>query len=338
MFPDIDTNRRPRRRRFLIPLILSVIAAAAWWIGSLAQDELSVAAYLDEARAISDAQAPRAESFRQLLIDTSALQMQRAAFTVTIDQMTAGIEEDLVTLSELEVPEEAFVPGVFLVLALERWSASLTAFGEAALRLPDGADLAARADVSEALVGLQVADAMYEQFQIEAATVANDLGLAVAPFVDVEFVEDSFATPEGVSQLIQAILDNPEMAAEQQLTIVSVELQPAPAGDTTAEGREQIPATDALTVTVVVRNDGTDAETGLEVRLKVSTAGDGVIQTADSASVGELAPSGGSTAVEFAAIAVDDGIGYRLDVELARAGGGTIDTDTTEFVVSPPSG
>jgi len=44
------------------------------------------------------------------------------------------------------------------------------------------------------------------------------------------------------------------------------------------------------------------------------------------------------TATDDVTIAVDDGIGYRLDVELARAGGGTIDTDTTEFVVSPPSG
>jgi hypothetical protein len=338
MFPDLETNRRPKRRRFLIPLVITVIAAAAWWIGTLAQDELSVAAYLDEARAISDAQAPRAEAFRELLIDTSALQVERAGFTATIDQIRGSLDTDIAALSEPEVPEEAFVVDVFLGLALERWSAGLAAFQEAALSLPDGADLTARADLSAALVDLQVADAMYVQFQVEAATVANDLGITTSPFVDVEFVEDSFSTPEGASQLIQGILDNPAMAAEQQLAIVSVEFQPAPAGDQTPEGREQIPATDAVTVTVVVRNDGTDVESGLEVRVKLSTTADNVIQQADSASVGELAASGGSTAVEFGGIAVDDGIGYRLDVELARAGGGTIDTDTTEFVVSPPSG
>jgi hypothetical protein len=338
MFPDLETNRRPKRRRFLIPLVITVIAAAAWWIGTLAQDELSVAAYLDEARAISDAQAPRAEAFRELLIDTSALQVERAGFTATIDQIRGSVDNDIATLAALEVPEEAFVADVFLGLALERWSAGLMDFQQAALSLPDGADLTARADLSDALVDLQVADAMYVQFQVEAATVANDLGITTSPFVDVEFVEDSFSTPEGASQLIQGILDNPGMAAEQQLAIVSVEFQPAPAGDQTPEGREQIPATDAVTVTVVVRNDGTDVESGLEVRVKLSTTADNVIQQADSASVGELAASGGSTAVEFGGIAVDDGIGYRLDVELARAGGGTIDTDTTEFVVSPPSG
>lgn len=337
MFPDFDSPRRARpRRRILILLVVTVIAALAWWIGARAQEELTVVAYLGEVRGITDEQAPRAETFRSLLIDTSALQMQRAEFTVTIDQLKAGIDEDLTMLEEMAVPEEAFATHSFLVFALERWSAGLSDFKTSAISLPDSAVLSAREDVSQSLSRLQLADAMYVEFQLESNELKNLVGVELAPFVDVEYVEASFSTPEGVNQLIQAILDNPAMAAETNLRIVSVGFEPAPAGDLTPEGFEQIPATEEVATTVVVRNDGTDAESGLEVRVRLTTRA-GEVAHADSASVADLPAGGGSTAIEFV-LPVESGIGYELEVVLARAGGGTIAEDTTNFVVSPPSG
>jgi hypothetical protein len=337
MFPDLDAPRRPRRRRWLIPLAITIIAAAVWWIGSLAQDELTVVAYLEDARDVADRQAPRAETFRQLLIDTSALQMDRQTFATTIDGLTAGIETDLAELEALEVPQEAFAVDVFLTLAMQRWLSGLEAFRASALALPTGADLAARTEVAESLTTLQVADAMYAEYLVEVAEVEAEAGLTASTPVDVEFVESSAGTPEGIDQLIQAILDNPGMAADQDLDIVSVGLEPAPTGGSTAEGFLQLPATESLLVTVVVRNDGTDPESGLEVRVVLATR-DSVIEYSNVASVGELSAAGGSTAIEFADIPVNENIGYRLRVELARAGGGTIAVDTTELVVSPASG
>ncbi len=337
MFPEFDAPRRGRpTRRIWILALVTLIAAGAWWIGARAQEELTVVAYLDEVRNITDDQAPRAEAFRSLLIETSALQIQREAFTARLDQLEAEIDADLVDLEEFVVSDEAFATNAFLSFALERWAAGLGDFRESALALRDSASASAREEFAASLGRLQVADAMYVEFQAEATALKSAVGIEIAPFVDVEFVEPSVATPEGVDGLIQAILDNEDMKGEIDVRIVSVEFDPAPAGDTTPEGADQIPATEQLSTTVVVRNDGTDPESGLEVRIALADRA-GTVLHVDSSSVADLDAGGGSTAVTFT-FDVESGIVYELEVELARAGGGTIAADTTNFVVSPPSG
>lgn len=317
-------------------LLVTVIAAGAWWIGARAQEELSVVAYLDEVRDLTDDQAPRAEAFRSLIIETSALQIQREAFTARLDQLESDITADVIELEQLVVSDDAFATHSFLTFALERWAAGIGDFRDSAIALRDSASATARDEFAASIARLQVADAMYVEFQVEATALKSAVGVEIAPFVDVEFIEPSVGTPEGVDGLIQAILDNEDMKGEIDVRIVSVDFDPAPAGDTTPEGADQIPATEQLATTVVVRNDGTDRESGLEVRIALSDRA-GTILHVDSSSVADLQAGGGSTAVTFT-FDVDSGIVYQLEVELARTGGGTIASDTTNFVVSPPSG
>lgn len=308
----------------------------AWWLGNAAQDQLSVSAYLGEVRAVADAQASRADTFSQLLIDTSGLQVQRAGFTATIDQIVAGNRRDIETLAALEAPSATFATDLFLALALERWTAGLMAFSEAATRLPDRADLAARSDLADASTRIQIADGLYAEFQLETARLLGDAdGPGVAPFPDARYLDASFATPEGQAQLISAILSNPGMASTQDLSIVSIDFTPSPVG-TPGSTPVQLPATDTVTVAVVIRNDGTDREAGLEVRLDIR-ASTGTMIVTDPISVTQLGASGESTNVAWADLPVEQGR-YTVTVALVRAGGGTIDTESTDFVVNPPSG
>ncbi len=336
MFPELDARRRRPARRLLIPLVIAAVGIAVWWVGSAAQDQLSVGAYVGEIRTLADAQATRAETFRKLLLDTGGMQVQRASFTATVEQLVAGNRRDLETLNALVPPADATATQLFLTLTLERRIAGLQDFSSAAMRLHDRADLAARSDFTDAVTRLQVADGLYTEFLVESEALTADAdGPGVAPFSESRYVESVNATPGGIDQLINAILENPAMTASVLVEIVSVSFTPDQVG-TPGGGTVQLPATDSMGVAVLVRNSGTDRETGLEVRLEVRGPGGAVIPT-DARSVTELAASGASTTLDWSGIPVEAGR-YGLRVVLARQGGGTIDTETLDVVVQSPSG
>jgi hypothetical protein len=337
MFPELDRGRRRRsRRRLLVPIIISAVLVVAWWISSLSQDNLSSADFVQELQQIADGQATRAERFRQLYVDARVMAVRRESLSVTIDQAITEIDRDLGKIEAMtNLPVEAQRAHILIDLALSRWRRGLEGFKDAALRLPDPNEVSARHDLQAAIVDLDIGDALYADFQVEVVGLRETIGVQGAPFPDIVFIEPAMAFSESVGQLTEQLRTNPAMASLQVLEISTVGFTPEFTGATAGTGVPLLPNTDELTIEVVIRNVGTDVEEGLQLQLKLFTGA--IERTSEVSPVSAINPAGGSTAVQFVSIAVDDGVTYRLELSLLQSAGVTIASYTQDFAVNPPA-
>ncbi len=337
MFPELERGRHRRsRRRILLPLVISVVLFGAWWISGLSQDSLTSADFIAELQQIADGQATRAERFRQLYVDARVMAVRRESLSVTIDQAVAGIDRDLGVVTAMDaLPVEAQRAQILVELALSRWRRGLKGFKDSALRLPDPNDVTARHDFQAAIVDLDIGDALYADFQAEVVVLRQAIGVQGAPFPEIVFIEPAMAFAESVGQLAEQLRTNPAMAPLQALEISTVGFTPEFTGATGGAGVPLLPNTDEVTIEVVIRNSGTDIEEGLQLQMRLFT---GTIERLSEVSpVSAVNSAGGSTAVQFGSIAVDDGIVYRLELSLLQSAGVTIASHTQDFVVNPPA-
>lgn len=336
MFPDLDGGRRRRsRRRFAIPLVLTLLIVLAWWISNLSQDSLTSADFIQELQEIADGQATRAESFRQLYVDTSVNLVGRESLSVTIDQAITEIDRDLDTVAALgELPDDAIEARILMELALSRWRRGLAEFKDAGLRLSDPSEVTARADFQLAIVDLDMGDALYADFQVEVVELRDRIGVQGAPFPDVVFIEPAMSFSESVSRLSEALRTNPAMASQQVLEIATVRFDPDFTGATNGDGVPLLPNTESVTIEVVVRNAGTDLEEDLTLQLRLVVGQ--LEQLFEAAPVSSINPSG-STAIQFGPLALEDGLTYRLDLSLLQSAGVTIAVESQDFAVNPPA-
>jgi hypothetical protein len=332
MFPEIENRRRGRsKRRFIIPVIVSLVAFA-WWVGNTSQDNLSSGAYLEQVRDVSDSQAARASSFQVLYLGVGDKSVDRETLVVTMDQLRSSLDDDIAALEAVddELPQDAQEVRILINLALQTWRSGLADFQSAATRIPAG-DPAAEIDLRAAVARLQVGDAVHKSLveQVQVLRAANSLG--GSPFPEVLYMDSTLGSGDQLDGIVDALRTNPNMNSEQRVTIQFSNTTPALVGDTTSEGLRLLPNTELLDVEVTLSNQGTDVETGLVL---VVTLTDGDSQQTQS-SVGITLD--GSSALSFVGFEVEAGVVFELTAVLTTDAGITIQRNSIEFEVSPPS-
>ena len=332
MFPEIENRRRGRsKRRFIIPVIVSLVAFA-WWVGNTSQDNLSSGAYLEQVRDVSDSQAARASSFQVLYLGVNDKSVDRETLVVTMDQLRSSLDDDIAALEAVddELPQDAQEVRILINLALQTWRSGLADFQSAATRIPAG-DPTAEIDLRAAVARLQVGDAVHKGLveQVQALRAANSLG--GSPFPEVLYMDSTLGSGDQLDGIVDALRTNPNMNSEQRVTIQFSNTTPALVGDTTSEGLRLLPNTELLEVEVTLSNQGTDVETGLVL---VVTLTDGDSQQTQS-SVGITLD--GSSALSFVGFEVEAGVVFELTAVLTTDSGITIQRNSIEFEVSPPS-
>ncbi len=332
MFPEIENRRRGRsKRRFIIPVIVSLVAFA-WWVGNTSQDNLSSGAYLEQVRDVSDSQAARASSFQVLYLGVGDKSVGRETLVVTMDQLRSSLDDDIAALEAVddELPQDAQEVRILINLALQTWRSGLADFQSAATRIPAG-DPAAEIDLRAAVARLQVGDAVHKTLveQVQVLRAANSLG--GSPFPEVLYMDSTLGSGDQLDGIVEALRTNPNMNSEQRVTIQFSNTTPALVGDTTSEGLRLLPNTELLDVEVTLSNQGTDVETGLVL---VVTLTDGDSQQTQS-SVGITLD--GSSALSFVGFEVEAGVVFELTAVLTTDAGITIQRNSIEFEVSPPS-
>ncbi len=332
MFPEIENRRRGRsKRRFIIPIIVSLVALA-WWVGNISQDNLSSGAYLEQVRDVSDSQAARASSFQVLYLGVGDKSVDRETLVVTLDQLRSSLDDDIAALEAVddELPQDAQEVRILINLALQTWRSGLTDFQSAATRIPAG-DPAAEIDLRAAVARLQVGDAIYKSLveQVQALRAATSLG--GSPFPEVLYLNSTLGSGDQLDGIVDALRTNPSMNSEQRVTILFSNTTPALVGDTTSEGLRLLPNTALLDVEVTLSNQGTDVETGLV--LVVTLIGSDSTQTQSSVGI----TLDGSSALSFIGFEVEAGVVFELAAVLTTEAGITIQQNSIEFEVSPPS-
>jgi len=332
MFPEIENRRRGRsKRRFIIPVIVSLVAFA-WWVGNTSQDNLSSGAYLEQVRDVSDSQAARASSFQVLYLGVGDKSVHRETLVVTMDQLRSSLDDDIAALEAVddELPQDAQEVRILINLALQTWRSGLADFQSAATRIPAG-DPTAEIDLRAAVARLQVGDVVHKSLveQVQVLRAANSLG--GSPFPEVLYMDSTLGSGDQLDGIVDALRTNPNMNSEQRVTIQFSNTTPALVGDTTSEGLRLLPNTELLEVEVTLSNQGTDVETGLVL---VVTLTDGDSQQTQS-SVGITLD--GSSALSFVGFEVEAGVVFELTAVLTTDSGITIQRNSIEFEVSPPS-
>ena len=332
MFPEIENRRRGRsKRRFIIPVIVSLVAFA-WWVGNTSEDNLSSGAYLEQVRDVSDSQAARASSFQVLYLGVGDKSVDRETLVVTMDQLGSSLDDDIAALEAVddELPKDAQEVRILISLALQTWRSGLADFQSAATRIPAG-DPTAEIDLRAAVARLQVGDAVHKSLveQVQVLRAANSLG--GSPFPEVLYMDSTLGSGDQLDGIVDALRTNPNMNSEQRVTIRFSNTTPALVGDTTSEGLRLLPNTELFEVEVTLSNQGTDVETGLVL---VVTLTDGDSQQTQS-SVGITLD--GSSALSFVGFEVEAGVVFELTAVLTTDAGITIQRNSIEFEVSPPS-
>jgi hypothetical protein len=334
MFPEIDGGRRGRsKRRFIIPLLVSVVAFA-WWVGNISQDNLDAGSYLQQVRTVSDNQAARAESFQTLYLNVGSQAVAREALVVTMDQLRVSIDGDIATLLlvDEELPAEAQGVRVLINLALDNWRTGLIDFQGAALRVPAGTDPTAELDLRAAVANLQVGDAIYKSLVEEVQQLRAATNLPGSPFPEVVYMDVALGSGSSLDRVLDALRANAGMLSDQSVSVTFSNTTPAMLGDTTAAGRSLLPNAETIDIEVTLSNQGTDTETGLT--LTVSLRAGGAVPVSQSAANFAL---DGSGAYQFLGFAVEAGPIYVLTAVLTSDAGVTIEENSLEFEVSPPS-
>ena len=301
-------------------------------MGNTSQDNLSSGAYLEQVRDVSDSQAARASSFQVLYLGVGDKSVGRETLVVTMDQLRSSLDDDIAALEAVddELPQDAQEVRILINLALQTWRSGLADFQSAATRIPAG-DPAAEIDLRAAVARLQVGDAVHKTLveQVQVLRAANSLG--GSPFPEVLYMDSTLGSGDQLDGIVEALRTNPNMNSEQRVTIQFSNTTPALVGDTTSEGLRLLPNTELLDVEVTLSNQGTDVETGLVL---VVTLTDGDSQQTQS-SVGITLD--GSSALSFVGFEVEAGVVFELTAVLTTDAGITIQRNSIEFEVSPPS-
>ncbi|MGH9047703.1 MAG: hypothetical protein ACRDVW_10380 [Acidimicrobiales bacterium] len=198
---------------------------------------------------------------------------------------------------------------------------SVTASGEPGSPFPPPALTAAQAEKHLTSVGalLVTADRSYKLARQEFVRAPGGSQLPTSVWVPSPVLWDPGAVDTAVNQLTSA----PGLTPQVDVQVVALALDPPalppdPAGQQSAAGASEIPPTCRISVTAVVRNEGSVVVTKVPVQASVHDVAGGTPFVVKK--LVTLAPSG-SRALSLPAMAVSPGATYTLTVTLGAVNG-----------------
>jgi hypothetical protein len=309
-----DAFGRPRRRRrWLLPLILVTLLAAAIGLSQAATPSSPLLAEDVRSRAITISR--RADVFRDLLARMGSV--DRVELQTVTDEALVRIADARTFIDELEEPPAEFAAVLALFdLALESWGDGTAGLTEHLLAAADGDDgLGLTDQVTDDLLELRAGDRLYRE--LVSVLAAADVTQPVSPMPDVRFLPEGYPVGPGAQTLLaQARVDGSPLALDSALAVEQVTTVPEWVLDT--GGALVLDATEQLVVRVVVTNAGNALSEPSAVSVELA-GGDGSAQSSTT-DVPALA-AGAKTTVTFDPLTVTPGRSYSLVVQLALAPG-----------------
>lgn len=314
MFDSMERTRK-RRRRLLVPLLVTVTVVIGLLWSLSGTDARATIAYVEDMRTASEDLGVAGANLSTLVGDLS--RVDRAEFVSVVDGVQSALEGAKL-VADQDAPEPALAGAAALYrLAVERWTVGISEFSAAILTAADEADSALpESDLAEALVALRGGDRIYaallDEFERDEVpdpvatlptvnllpTDAPISVIAPAWIAAARSVEGSLALHSSIG--IEQIATDPEMLVAAADDVV-------------------IPATDdAIDVTVVVTNKGNTVSEPATVTILL-VAIDGTEPREVTESVPAIEP-GASTSVIFPDFEVFPSWNYVMDVTLAPGG------------------
>lgn len=329
MFSESPLRRR-RRRRFLVPLVGTVILLLIWMVSSLRSDTLDSTRFFDEARSVATVQSTGADDF-QLMVATLAV--DRAQFVVQLDQLESAIADASQTISLPDVPPDDLpgrVRGAQRIAqrTLESWAAGLDRFEEASLSLVDNpADLTAEARLGEALAFLATGDTLYAVLAEEVEALGAELQLE-GSMPAVAYLPINGTTPGFLEALTGRLQAADDLVSVKGITIANIKTIPEPTGG--VQGTSvRLPFTETVDVQVVVANKGNVPELGITVGVRLEDVNGQVLDNRDVFI--ETLDTGEEFTANFEGWAVQDDTLYNLRVFVLPSSDGAVAPQPVDY-------
>ena len=318
-----DQPQRKRRRRILVPILITLIVAVVAIATQSGGDARETIAYLEDIRTAASDLSRAGTALSDLVGDLS--RVDRAEF----ESAVGLVEEALDSAGEITVgdnPEPSLIGAATLYrLAIDQWTQGIDGFNRSLLRAADDAsDETAVDDLSTAVVQVRAGDRIYEALvdELGRADVPSPVGpmpsVALLP-VDAPVTVLAPAWVEAARSTTSGLALRPSVRVEQVTS--------RPEWVTSADGATVVPAPieeSTIDITVVVGNAGnTPSEVG-QLTLQMLSEGLEPIEVTNEVPVIEAAST---TSVIFADLPVSFGTTYDLSLSLVPGGSDVIADD-----------
>lgn len=297
---------RPRRRRYLWPLLLTLLVLGGLGLARINEQAVAAVGYVEGIRQSVSSLVTPASSFAGLAGRVGS--MDRAEFLTVIDTMESALEE--ATLAVEESPESGALVGVAALyrLTLDTWSVGVSTFADGVIELADGTDSASER-INVGLQQVAAGDQLYLGLlaEFDRDTVPDP----ITPLPPLNMINSNF----GAGQLARLFIvvagsDNSALALRADLAVRQVTSDPAWVTD--PEGNLVMPASELMSVDVVVSNGGNADAPAQNLELQLVSP---VTTEVRTEVVPELAP-GAQTTVTFTDLPVAFGGSYSVGVTL----------------------
>lgn len=322
---------RPRRRRYLWPLLLTVLVLGGLGLARINERAVAAVGYVDGIRRSAGSLVTPASSFAGLAGRVGSI--DRAEFLTVIDTMEAALEQAAVAVDES--PESGELVGVAALyrLTLDTWKTGVLTFSEGVIELADGTE-AGSERINIGLQQVAAGDQLY--FGLLAEFDRETVPDPVTPLPPLTMINPDIGAGL-LARLftVVASAENSALALRADLAIRQVTSEPAWVAD--PEGNLVLTATELVSVDVVVANGGNADAPAQDLELQLVSPESTEVRTA---AVPELAP-GAQTTVTFADLPVAFGGSYSVGVTLVLT---VPDSDPANngsilaFVVLEPTG
>ena len=321
---------RSRRRRFLWPLVLTLVVLAALILARINDQAIAAVNYLDSIRQSSNSLVAAAASFSTLADRLATI--ERAEFQTVTDSALAALAGAARTVEV--APDSRALAGVASLyrLTVKTWVQGVQTFAEGVIRSADEGG-SGEEMIYAGLQQVAAGDELYRGFIEELAR--PDVPDPIGAMPEVRMLPSTIS-PVALARLfaVAAGAANSLLALRADLAVGQVTADPEWVTD--PSGNLVVSAAELMTIDVVVANHGnTEAPTQL-LNLELLSA-DGAENR--SAEVPELAP-GGQTTVRIEGLNVAPGHTYQLSVGLQLTvsdGDAANNSITLSFLVNEPT-
>jgi len=302
-YPPYQSDRRPRRRRWLT-IVLSLIVIIAL-IALLASRQTEQRGTVEFYAAAQDAAAIHDDAsviFGDALASIGLISRQDLTRRLeTVTERTA----EATALLDIDVPSVVGVPYGTMATASGSWTSGSLEVDRVVIGIMDG-DIVGTAvsELRNALDQMRVGDVAFEQFT-DSLIDSED----VPSFSSVSYIKVDPADPLkfNATNLVLRIQSAYSLAPHRDVSVLGM-TDPEAVGD--RDGIPVVPSSDAIGVTALVTNLGNEDEPTVTVNLEIFNLDSN--QKTQLSDVVEDLVAGASTAVAFANLDVEKGSLYQV--------------------------
>ena len=297
---------RPRRLRFLWPLLLSAVILAALVLARINEQAAAAVNHLDDIRQSANQLVTAAAAFGSLSEEIGIV--DRAQFQTITDSVVSELEGAGTVVSE--PPENGHLVGAATLyrLTVSTWKSGVVTFAEGVIEMADEGGTGEER-IYAGLQQVAAGDVLYLRFLEELDRPEVPDPIATMPAL--AFLPTTIS-PVSLARLYAtaAGAQNSVLALRADLAVGQVTSQPELV--TNPEGNLVVSSAELLTVDVVVANRGNVDAPSQALSLELLSPDGGENRTVD---VPELSP-GGQTTVKIQDLVVVPGQTYQLGVAL----------------------